>query len=360
MKKDVAKNKKKGQKPVEKPIEKEEINDDSIYQYFTPYGQDELNQVADVFTNDNMLVNDDKTAEFEEKFAKFVGAKHCVLVPSATLALYSALIISRAKLPVDLRIPDFGNMETFNACIMSNHKPILCDVNDNGTMELRDLEAGIAEHFNGRNARPTVLEVCFEAINKHTKNLLSVYDFGAEKHLTLGGVGGAICTDDVDEYQLLNRFKNNGQLSGETDYSYWGIDLRISELQSAFGLGQFGMLQKKLDTMKGFYEKIKNALKDNENFVFLQDTPSSRIDVYTKNPTQLAKHLHDNRIYAYRLPKPIHLNPHTANLPRIDREFTSANMLYNAGIYLPSNPIMEEKQIDRMISVLQDFKPVQK
>ena len=259
-----------------------------------------------------------------------------------------------------MRIPDFGSNEVFNAVIMSNFRPLLCDINQKGTLDLRDQESGIAEHFNGRTAKPTIIEVCFDAINKHTKNLLSVYDFGEERHLTLGGIGGAVCTDNEQQYELLKRIRNNGKLNNDENFEYWGTNIGVSELQAAFGLGQLQDLQKKIDTVTGFYKKIADGAKDNENLVFLKEPAMSRIDVYTKDIEDLALYLEKEKIYCSRLPKPLHMEPIGKNVFRMDKEFLNSNMFYESGIYLPSNPIMEEEQVNKIISALQNYKPTKK
>lgn len=344
-------------KKATKEPKKEEIEE--IYQYPNAWGQNEINQIVEVFQKGENLIYGDKTEEFEEKFAKFVGAKYCVIVNSGTMALYAALMISRKSYinTPYMRIPDLGSNEIFNAIIMSNFRPILCDINQKGTLDLRDQEAGIAEYFNGRSAKATIIEVCFDAINKHTPNLLSVYDFGQERHLTLGGIGGAVCTDDEQQYELFQRLRNNGKLDDEDDFAYWGTNIGVSELQAAFGLGQLDVLQKKIDSVTGFYNKIAEGVKDNENLVFLKEPAMSRIDVYTKDIEDLATYLQKQNIYCSRLPKPLHMEPIGENLLRMDKTFTNSKMLYESGIYLPSSPIMEEAQVDKIISVLQKYKP---
>jgi dTDP-4-amino-4,6-dideoxygalactose transaminase len=278
-------------------------------------------------------------------------------MPNPTLALYATITLSKRNFRTQsLRIPDFGYMEIFNACIMASMSPVLCDVTETGVLELRDQEAGIAVHYNGRKAKPTVLEVCFDAIDVHTKGLISVYDFNYQRHLSLGGKGGAVCTDNPDEYNALLRLKDQGRLEENSqDYDYWGVDLQVTELQAAYGLAQLKDLKRKIDTVRGFYSKIRNAFMDTDKLVFLSETPTMYIDVYTREPLKLGQFLAEHGVMANRLPKPLHTHKIVANAQRVDTKFVFSDTLYNAGVFLPSSPIMEEKQVDRIIEVLRKF-----
>ena len=327
-----------------------------IQQYTTPWGQDEVDQLSDVLEG-NTLVEGSKTREFEKKFAEYVGAKYCVLMPNATLALYASLIIIKPKLKSpNIRIPNFGNVEIFDACIMAGLTPVLADVTETGVLELRDQEAGIANHFNGRQAKPTLIEACFDAINHHTKDLISVYDFNYHRLVTLGGKGGAVCTDSIDEYNVLLKIKDHGRSdTNSQDFNLWGIDLQVTEIQAAFGLAQLEALPKKLETITDMYEKIKSAFVNSKTIVFLRESPSMYIDIYTKEPLKLGQFLTENGIIANRLPKPLHLQDICKLSPRIDTKFVFSNTLYNAGLFLPSSPIMEDAQVDKIITVLKKF-----
>lgn len=331
------------------------IEDIPIEQYANIWGQDEANQIVDVLEGSS-LVEGEKVKDFEKRFAKFVNAKYCVLMPNPTVALYTSLLMISPRLSnKTIRIPDFGYQEVFNACIMANLTPVLCDVNDRGTLELRDNESGIGVHYNGRESKANLIEVCFDAINKHTKGMMSIYDFNFQRHLSLGGKGGAICTDSKDEYEFLLRFKDQGRLQDDSDdFRYWGIDLQVTELQAAYGLAQLPLLDKKISSVKGFYEKIKGET-ESEKLLFLSETPTMYMDVYTKDPIKLGKHLVDNGVSAFRTPKPLHLQPICKYAQRMDNQFTMSNTLYQAGIFLPSSPIMSEEQIAKMVKVLKEY-----
>jgi len=332
------------------------LEEDFIVQYGNIWGDEEAGSIADVLESD-VLVEGEKVKEFEKKFAEFVGAKYCVLLPNPTLAVYSALVVLKGKILTQyIRIPDFGYIELFNASIMAGYIPVLCDVNETGVLELRDNESGVACHFNGRIAKPTLLEICFDTPSLHTKGLMSVYDFNSERLVSLGGKGAAICTDDETDYTNLLRFKNKGRLEADSIiYDHWGSDLQVVELQAAFGVVQLADLKNKLNKISGFYTKIKNAFTDTDKIVFLSETPSMWIDIYTKEPLKLGKFLSDNGILSNMLPKPLHTQPICVTAQRLDKDFQFSNTLYGAGLFLPSSPIMEESQVDKIIDVLKKY-----
>ena len=101
---------------------------------FIPYwDENEIKAVERILSKD--YLNEHKTVrEFERKFAEFVGAKYCITCTSGTTALYIGLVALLEKNSIkSIRVPDYAGIFVANATKQAQVKPILTDVERNGT-----------------------------------------------------------------------------------------------------------------------------------------------------------------------------------------------------------------------------------
>jgi perosamine synthetase len=328
---------------------------DKIIPQFIPYwGEDEANAVADVLASD--YLNEHKTVrEFEKKFAEFVGAKYCSAVTSGTMALYIALMVTRPNYQSGIRLPDFDGIFGHNAVIQANLMPVLCDVEKNGSLQLRDNEAGLVVHANGRLGKPTLVEDCAQAIDYHTNGLISTYSFASTKHLTMSGQGGAICCDDKETFDSITRIKDQGRNDRQNlkpmsdEYEFWGINAKVTEIQAAFGLAQLKALPKRLARLNEMYNIVFDIIKDEENVVMYDDRSKWYIDCLVKDPVKISQALKKDGIITRRFPKPLHSQPVCSRkelmTPRLDSTFVFADGLYDNGLYLPSTTNLSDEEM---------------
>jgi len=67
-------------------------------------------------------------AEFERRFAEFVGAAHAVAVSNGTTALHAAYVAAGAQENDEVIVPAFTWVATPNAVLYCNAKPVFCDI----------------------------------------------------------------------------------------------------------------------------------------------------------------------------------------------------------------------------------------
>lgn len=310
---------------------------------FIPYwGEAEKKAVADVLDSD--YLNEYKTVrEFERKFADFVGAKYCVLVPSGTMALYTALCsIGIAK--EFCIIPDHDGIFAHNAARAVRALPVLRDVNSRGVTEMTEY-TGVVVHANGRVAEniPSV-EDCSQAVNYHTKNRISTYSFASTKHITTGGQGGAVCCDDEEVFTKLVRVKDHGRQDRQNlkpmgdSYPHWGINLKFTEMQAAFGLSQLEQLPKRLERLKEICKIYYDIIGDDYS---PSEYPQWYVDIFVNNPEKIKEILSAKGIGVRRYPKPLHMQP----VYKGKGEFPTATRRYERGLYLPSTTNLSDEQV---------------
>src|SRR3989338_10499685 len=81
-----------------------------------------------------------KTAEFEEKFAEYVGAKYAVGTNSGTAALHLALVALGIGRGDEVLVPTITFISTAHVVLYTGAKPIFVDVDeDTLCINIRDL-----------------------------------------------------------------------------------------------------------------------------------------------------------------------------------------------------------------------------
>src|SRR3954447_25882334 len=71
-----------------------------------------------------------RVAEFERKFAEYVGAPHAVAVSSCTTALHLALVAAGVKAGDEVLCPSLSFIATANAIVHAGATPIFVDIDE--------------------------------------------------------------------------------------------------------------------------------------------------------------------------------------------------------------------------------------
>lgn len=259
------------------------------------FGQDEVNAVANVLLSGKTLAYGENRDRFEEEFAKFVGAKHCITTSSGTTALDLAMVILKLKEGDEV----IGTPQTFRATYLKlasrNVTIKFADVfPDTLNMNPDTIEDKITDRTKAivimdYAGNPNDMDRIMAIARKHNLKVvedaahapgaayrgrkvgsiadLTCFSFQSLKNMSLGGEGGAVTTNDdelaaaaneIRAYGILGELKKRDvpaigpykPLEGIYDhasYSYthdwvrtdeYGTNMRITEMQAAIGLVQ--------------------------------------------------------------------------------------------------------------------------
>ena len=212
--------------------------------------------------------NSGQVGEFEERFARLIGAKHCLATGSCTQALHTALHCVGVDAGDEVLVPPCTYLATIQAVLLCNALPVFVDVDlDTFQMDPDKIEPLINEntrvvepvHIGGI---PCSMERLMAVAEKHK---LKVVEDAAQAHLaefkgkkcgTFGdlgcfsfqsskvvatGEGGAIVGNDNDLMEKCYTFHNIG-LSSDRGAVGIGTKYRMHELEAA-------MLTPQLDTI---------------------------------------------------------------------------------------------------------------
>lgn len=241
------------------------------------YGPDELDAIKRVL-EEGYLNEGRHVREFERRFADYVGAKYCILVPNGTLALWLAL--QTPSMPLRFTIPDYYSIFAANALVMAGKDVEIHDETD-GLM--------LPVHVNGRIADTSraLIEDCCQAPFHHTKGIISCYSFHSTKLITCGGIGGAVCLDNDFHYEHLSAIKDHGRPERSQGkpvpdiHSFWGTNLKMSDINAAFGIEQLKRLPKRLEMVKQHYRYWQGQLGESVEWL---GVPSWRVDCLAEKP----------------------------------------------------------------------------
>ncbi|MCK4662719.1 MAG: DegT/DnrJ/EryC1/StrS family aminotransferase [Bacteroidales bacterium] len=233
--------------------------------------------------------------EFEKQLANFLGVKYISLFSNGTLALITAL--QELRITGEVITTPYSFVATTHALWWNEIKPVFVDIEpEHCNLDPEKIEAAITPkttaivpvHVYGN---PCNVEAIQEIANKY--GLKVIYDaahaFGVKINgtsiLNAGDLsilsfhatkvfntieGGAIICHDEKTKKRIDYLKNFGFV-GETTVIAPGINAKMNELQTAYGLLQLKTIDEQISKRKIITDTYRELLKDVEGISFLKD-----------------------------------------------------------------------------------------
>lgn len=217
------------------------------------------------------LISGRRVEAFEKAFAAYVGTAEAVAVSNGTVAIQGALAALDLAPGDEVIVPALTFFSTATAAIQLGGVPVFADISlGNFCLDPEDLprritsrtRAIIPVHFFGHSAEMDainaiahergipVIEDCAQSHGTRYRGRTTgslgkfgCFSFFATKHMTTGGEGGMITTDDADAAAFLRLFRSHG-LEGRDDHILLGGNYRMTEMEAAIGLVQLGKLER--------------------------------------------------------------------------------------------------------------------
>jgi len=272
-----------------------------VRRHLLPYARqtiddDDIAAVVAVLRSD-WLTTGPWVEEFEEAFAREVGAAHAVAVSSGTAALHAAVAALGIGPGDEVIVPAITFTSTANCVVFQGGTPVFADVEEE-TLLLDPVavealvtprtRAVITVDYTGQ---PCDYDAIRGAVGGHNLPLiadachalggaaggapvgsladLNTFSFHPVKHIATGE-GGMITTDDPDLAQRMRIFRNHGittdhrQRAERGAWSYEMVDLgynyRLSDLQCALGIRQLDKLEPWVDRRQAIAANYREAL----------------------------------------------------------------------------------------------------
>ncbi len=370
---------------------------------FLPYSlplieDDEINAVIDTLRS-SWLSKGPKTAEFESRFAEYVGARHAIGMNSCTSALHVALLSKGIGPGDEVITTPLTFAATANTIIHTGATPVLVDVDpDTGCIDPSKIEDKISDktkaivpvHYAGqacdmdeimRLAKKYGLFISEDAAHAiyttyKGKMVGSIGDatsfsFYATKNLCTGE-GGMLTTNDDDlaatariislhgmSANAWNRYGKGGSWFYEILYP--GYKYNMTDIQAALGLCQLKKLDKMQKTRDDYARMYNAAFEGLPGIRIFKDTNGNRhsrhlylirVDKTLKISrsdfiTELAKENIGTSVHFI----PLNLHPYyQSKLGYKKGDFPVAEAIYDSIISLPLYPKMKEGDVMDVIS----------
>ncbi len=279
-----------------------------------PYGkqsitEEDIQAVVDAMSSD-FLTTGPRVAEFEEKFASFVGAKHAVAVCNATAALHLAMIV--LDIGEGDRVITSPNtfLSSANAAAFVGATPDFADI-DPASYTLcpdaleenwqPDTKAIVAVDYAGQTAdMPRIAEIArtqnaaviedachavggsFEhegqawKVGGHPWADITTFSFHPVKTMTTGE-GGMLVTDNDEYAHKARHLRSHGMTRDQNDFhglgasqfdergpwyyemQHLGYNYRITDLQCALGSSQLSRLKRFVERRREIAKRYNTA-----------------------------------------------------------------------------------------------------
>ena len=334
-----------------------------------------------------MIAQGPKVAEFEEKFAKWVGAKYAVATNSGTAALHVALLSCGIGPGDEVITTPFTFIATGNAIVYTGATPVFADIDletyniDPDTIE--DLitdktKAILPVQLYGQSAdmdkireiaKKHDLLVIEDAAQAHgamyndekVGNMgdMACFSFYPTKNMTTSE-GGMITTNNKELAEKARVFRAHGS-NIKYKHDEIGYNFRSSDIAAAIGLAQ-------LDKIDEFNEKrINNANYLNEGLknvegVITPASPENRKHVYHQYTIRVTKGNRDDWVdiltengigSGIHYPIPLYNQPIYKELG-FTGSAPNAELAADTVISLPAHPSLSKEDLDLVIEAVKD------
>jgi dTDP-4-amino-4,6-dideoxygalactose transaminase len=232
-------------------------------------GEEEKGAVIRVVES-GWLTQGKETKQFEEELCKYIGCKHAVVVNNGTSALIVSLLAHGIGPGDEVIVPSFTFMGSINSILAVGAKPVLVDSDLKTFNTTTDLVkekitdktkaimpvdvAGmpvdiVAFEDLAKEQDLILIEDAAEALGaEYRKKRIGSFDHTSIISFHIGKActtieGGCVTTNGDDVAEKLRLVRNHG-MQRQYDHKMFGLNFRITDLQSAIGRVQL----KKLDS----------------------------------------------------------------------------------------------------------------
>lgn len=240
-----------------------------------------------------------KVAEFETRFAEYVGAKHAIAVSSCTTALHLALAVSGIKSGDEVLCPSLSFIATANSIAYLGARPVFVDVDlKTYNMDPSCIEGAITARTKAillvhQIGLPADLDAILEITNRHGLKViedaacasgseyrgerigvphaeLACFSFHPRKVLTTGE-GGMITTADAELAGRLRRLRQHAMSVSDLarhssnqvvteHYDEVGFNYRMTDLQAAVGIVQLARMDELVERRRFLAQRYSQML----------------------------------------------------------------------------------------------------
>ncbi|PKQ67837.1 UDP-4-amino-4,6-dideoxy-N-acetyl-beta-L-altrosamine transaminase [Raineya orbicola] len=376
-----------------------------------PYGKQEITS-ADIESVINTLQSDfwtqgPKIAEFEQKFAEYVGAKYAVAVANGTAALHLSALALGVKEGVNVITSPLTFVASANCIKYAGGNVFFADIDEKTLLlDLKKVEKLILSKpkgffqgiipvdFAGKAVDLERLKLLAQKYNlwiledachapggyfvdsKGEKQFcgngnfadLAIFSFHPVKHIACGE-GGMITTNRQDLYEKLLLLRTHGitrnpELLQENHGGWYyemqtlGYNYRLTDLQCALGISQLQRAKENLAKRHQIALRYQQAFESLSEVKILPYDKGNAYHLYiiqTEKRKELYDYLKAHQIFCQVHYIPVHLQPFYKNLGYKKGDFPMVENYYEKCLSLPMYPTLTENEQSFVIEKIKAF-----
>jgi UDP-4-amino-4,6-dideoxy-N-acetyl-beta-L-altrosamine transaminase len=383
------------------------------HKYNIPYGkqyisEEDIKAVAEVLRSD-FLTQGPKIAEFEKRFAEYVGSKYAVAVSNGTTALHLAAIVLGVNEHSKVITTPITFVASANCVLYCGGKVDFADIDERtGLLDIKKVEERLKQFPKGTYAGIVVVDYAGAAVNleaywkladeyglwiiedachapggyfidsNNRKQYcgngnfadISVFSFHPVKHIACGE-GGMLTTNNKELYERLMILRTHGitkdaeKLQHQNQGGWYyemqelGNNYRLTDMQAALGISQLATADERLAKRKeiaavydAFFKNIAEITIDKDR----DDGHAFHLYIIRcKERRELYNYLKEHGIHAQVHYIPVHLQPYYQKLGWEKGDFPVAEAFYDTCLSLPMYPTLSDEEQEYVMDTIQAF-----
>ena len=325
---------------------------------------------------------------FEEKFANYVGMKHCIATNNGTDALILAFKSIGLK-PGDEAITVCNTFyATVGAIVACGATPVFVDCDERFQIDASKIEVAITPntkvivpvHWGGASpdmdaivaiAAKHNLEIVEDScmgigasINGRspgTYGQVNAYSMHPLKSLNAMGDGGMVVTNDDALASWMRKYRNHGMVD-RNHIEFWGVNMRLQPLQAVVVSHGLDDLPRVIEKRNHNAARLDKGLLELAPEVIIPARPEGYketfalyMGLFEDRDTILAFLIRTGIEAKIHYPVPLHLQKAADALGYKKGSFPVAEIQADKLITLPIHQFVEDDQIDFMIEKIAEF-----
>lgn len=325
---------------------------------------------------------------FEQAFAKYVGRKYAIALPSCTSGLHLSLLALGIKPGDEVIVPDITWIATSAPISYVGATPVFADIDpkswclsaDSFTKRITPrTKAVIVVDLYGnmpdmdaileiaRQHGISVIEDAAEAIGSEYKGRkagsfgeVSVFSFHGSKTLTTGE-GGMLVTNRDDLYEKCLFLRDHGR--DPSGKMFWNLEVaykyKMSSMQAALGLAQLERIEELCTQKRHIFSWYQQMLGSIQGITLNHEEPWVKNTywmvtaiIHQNNKETVIDHLFHRKIDARPFFYPLSTLPAYQNTPSADVQNPISCHISPYGINLPSALNLTQSQIKQVAESL--------
>jgi len=350
--------------------------------------KDEILKAVTKVLEKGSLVLTPELRELEESVENFTGAKHCIGLNSGTDALMMALWAEGIGKNDEVIHPTISFIASTGAIVHVGAEPVFCDVNNDGLINVDEIEAKITKntkaimpvHWAGKMCEMDKLISLADSYNlkiiedsaqamgsyykgKHGGNFGTAGAISCHplKNFNAVGDGGLLLTNSDKIEKKVRLYRNHGTASRDNIVIY-GVNSRLDVINAEILKFRLKKLNNIIDRRRYNANLYRKLISANEIFIPPEKTAEGFIDSYVmfivqaKNRDNLKQFLDDNNIETLiYYGTPLHLHEASKKFGHRRGDFPVSERQCDMVLALPHHQHLTDDQISYVAEKINYF-----